>query len=163
MDAKELAAKFVAKAAAAVAEKDRQETAKPDDDGKRLEEDVEDCKRAMTEVVIPFLSELKAHFPQDQFSFAPQIDLDHKFVGVLVVGFRKYEYIRATASSAYITRVAVNRLAANKGFGYFKSELTLADAIIACKQHRIRNTRIRNKSLQRGLDRFISDQPVEHT
>ena len=83
MDAKELAAKFVAKAAAAVAEKDRQETAKPDDDGKRLEEDVEDCKRAMTEVVIPFLSELKAHFPQGQFSFHPQIDLsDHKFVGV---------------------------------------------------------------------------------
>ena len=83
MDAKELAAKFVAKAAAAVAEKDRQETAKPDDDGKRLEEDVEDCKRAMTEVVIPFMSELKAHFPQDQFSFAPQIDVsDHKFVGV---------------------------------------------------------------------------------
>jgi len=83
MDAKELAAKFVAKAAAAVAEKDRQQTAKPDDDGKRLEEDVEDCKRAMTEVVIPFMSELKAHFPQDQFSFAPQIDVsDHKFVGV---------------------------------------------------------------------------------
>ena len=83
MDAKELAAKFMAKAALAVVEKDRQETAKPDDDGKRLEEDVEDCKRAMTEVVIPFLSELKAHFPQNQFSFSPQIDLsDHKFVGV---------------------------------------------------------------------------------
>ena len=82
MDAKELAAKFVAKAAAAVAEKGKQETATPDDNGKRLK-DAEDCKRAMTEVVIPFLSELKAHFPQDQFSFAPQIDVsDHKFVGV---------------------------------------------------------------------------------
>jgi hypothetical protein len=82
MDAKELAAKFVAKAAAAVAEKGKQETATPDDNGKRLK-DAEDCKRAMTEVVIPFLSELKAHFPQDQFSFDPQIGLsDHKFVGV---------------------------------------------------------------------------------
>jgi len=82
MDAKELAAKFVAKAAAAVAEKDKQETATPDDNAKRLK-DAEDCKRAMTEVVIPFLSELKAHFPQDQFSFHPQIDLsDRRFVGV---------------------------------------------------------------------------------
>src|SRR5882724_10248754 len=82
MDAKELAAKFVAKAAAAVDEKDKQVTATPDDNAKRLK-DAEDCKRAMMEVVLPFLSELKAHFPQDQFSFHPQIDLsDHKFVGV---------------------------------------------------------------------------------
>jgi hypothetical protein len=82
MDGKELAAKFSAKVAAAVAEKDKQETATADDKAKRLR-DAEDCKRAMTEVVIPFLSELKANFPQDQFSFHPQIDLkDHKFVGV---------------------------------------------------------------------------------
>ena len=82
MDARALAAKFVAKAASAVAEKYKQEAATPDDDAKRLK-DAEDCKRAITEVVIPFLSELKAHFPQDQFSFAPQIDVsDHKFVGV---------------------------------------------------------------------------------
>jgi len=82
MDARALAAKFVAKAASAVAEKYRQEAAIPDDDAKRLK-DAEDCKRAITEVVIPFLSELKAHFPQGQFSFHPQIDLsDHKFVGV---------------------------------------------------------------------------------
>jgi hypothetical protein len=82
MDAKALAAKFVAKAAAAVAEKYKQESATPDDNAKRLK-DAEDCKRAITEVVIPFLSELKAHFPQGQFSFHPQIDLpDHKFVGV---------------------------------------------------------------------------------
>jgi hypothetical protein len=82
MDAKALAAKFVAKAAAAVAEKYKQESATPDDNAKRLK-DAEDCKRAITEVVIPFLSELKAHFPKGQFSFHPQIDLpDHKFVGV---------------------------------------------------------------------------------
>ena len=82
MDAKELAAKFVAKAAAAVAEKDKQVTATPDDNAKRLK-DAEDCRRAMMEVVLPFLSELKAHFPQDQFSFHPQIDLsDRRFVGV---------------------------------------------------------------------------------
>jgi hypothetical protein len=82
MDAKALAAKFVAKAASAVAETYKQESATPDDNAKRLK-DAEDCKRAITELVIPFLSELKAHFPQGQFSFSPQIDLsDHKFVGV---------------------------------------------------------------------------------
>ena len=82
MDAKALASKFVAKAASAIAEKDKQESATPDDNAKRFEE-AEDCKRAMTEVVIPFLAELKAHFPEHQFSFHPQIDLsDHKFVGV---------------------------------------------------------------------------------
>jgi hypothetical protein len=82
MDAKELAAKFVAKAAAADAEKDKQVTATPDDNAKRLK-GAEDCKRAIMEVVLPFLSELEAHFPPDQFSFHPQIDLsDHKFVGV---------------------------------------------------------------------------------
>jgi len=82
MDAKELAAKFVAKVAGTVAEKEKQDTAIPDDNAKRLK-DAEDCKSAMTEVVIPFLCELKDCFPQDQFSFHPQIDLsDHKFVGV---------------------------------------------------------------------------------
>jgi len=44
--------------------------------------DAAECKRAMTEVVIPFLSEIKDAFPPGQFSFSPQIDLhDHQFVG----------------------------------------------------------------------------------
>jgi hypothetical protein len=45
--------------------------------------DAAECRRAMTEVVIHFLSEIKAAFPPGQFSFSPQIDLhDHQFVGV---------------------------------------------------------------------------------
>jgi hypothetical protein len=104
MDGKELAAKFAAKVAAAVkiaaavAEEDKQKTATVDDNAKRLK-DAEDCKRAMTEVVIPFLSELKDHFPQDQFSFSPQIDLqDHRFVGV---SFRVGDGPVTTISTAF--------------------------------------------------------------
>jgi hypothetical protein len=37
----------------------------------------------LTEVVVPFLAEIKAEFPPDQFSFNPEIDLqDRQFVGV---------------------------------------------------------------------------------
>lgn len=39
-------------------------------------------KRAMEQQVMPFFTELKQHFGADQFSFAPQIDIDHKPVGV---------------------------------------------------------------------------------
>lgn len=36
----------------------------------------------MKQQVIPFLTELRRHFGADQFSFAPQVDIDHKPVGV---------------------------------------------------------------------------------
>jgi hypothetical protein len=82
MNAQELAQKFSAKVAAAASERDRQVTVAADNRQKRSD-DVEHCKRAMEQHVIPFLRELKYHLPEDQFSFAPQIDLhDHKPVGV---------------------------------------------------------------------------------
>jgi hypothetical protein len=82
MQAKELAAIFTARVAAAVTEKDKQTKVAVDDRSIGLT-DAAECKRAMTDVVIPFLSEVKAEFPHGQFSFSPQIDLqDHKFVGV---------------------------------------------------------------------------------
>ena len=82
MKAKELAAKFATRVAAAAGEKDKQTKAAREDRATDLL-DAAECKRAMTEVVIPFLSEIKAEFPPDQFSFSPQIDLrDHQFVGV---------------------------------------------------------------------------------
>ena len=82
MNAKELAAKFATKVAAAATEKNKQTKAAREDRSTDLL-DAAECKRAMTEVVIPFLSEIKAEFPPDQFSFSPQIDLqDHQFVGV---------------------------------------------------------------------------------
>lgn len=82
MNAQELASKFNAKVAAAVAEKKRQTGITTDNTQKRLD-DAEHCKRALQEHVIPFLSDLRQHFGAEQFSFAPQIDIqDHKPIGV---------------------------------------------------------------------------------
>jgi hypothetical protein len=82
MNAQELAAKFTAKIAVAAAEKDRQTGIAADNVGKRTA-DVEHCKRAMEQHVLPFLTELKDHLGEHQFSFAPQIELnDHRPVGV---------------------------------------------------------------------------------
>ena len=82
MNAQELADKFSAKVKAAVEEKARQTGIAADNSAKRTD-DMEHCKRAMEQRVIPFLMELKHHFGEDQFSFAPQIDIhDHKPVGV---------------------------------------------------------------------------------
>lgn len=82
MNAKELADKFIAKVAAAVVEKDRQAVVAEDNKAKRSD-DADHCKRAMTNHVMPFLSELKSYLPEDQFSFSSQIDLhDHQTVGV---------------------------------------------------------------------------------
>ena len=82
MNAKELAAKFETRVAAAATKKEKQTKAAGEDRATDLR-DAAECKRVMTEVVIPFLTEIKAAFPPNEFSFSPQIDLqDHQFVGV---------------------------------------------------------------------------------
>ena len=81
MDARELADKFSAKVAAAATELHHQETVATDSAKSRLD-DVVHIKRAMEQQVIPFLKELEHHFGAKQFSFAPQVDIDHKPVGV---------------------------------------------------------------------------------
>ena len=82
MNAQELADKFTAKIAVAAAERDRQTEIAADNSEKRTA-DVEHCKRAMEQHVLPFLAELKQHLGEHQFSFAPQIELnDHRPVGV---------------------------------------------------------------------------------
>jgi hypothetical protein len=82
MNAQELAAKFSAKTAVAAAEKNRQTEIAATNSEKRTA-DVEHCKVAMERHVLPFLAELKEHFADNQFSFAPQIELnDHRPVGV---------------------------------------------------------------------------------
>jgi hypothetical protein len=82
MNAKELADKFNAKISAAVVEQERQSGLATEHIQKRRA-DIEHCKRAMESNVLPFLVELKQHFGEDQFTFAPQIDMhDHKPVGV---------------------------------------------------------------------------------
>jgi hypothetical protein len=82
MNAKELADKFNAKLDAAFAERERQSGLATEHIQKRSA-DIEHCKHAMERNVLPFLEELKQHLGDDQFTFAPQIDIqDHKPVGV---------------------------------------------------------------------------------
>ena len=82
MNAEQLAEKFKAKIAAAMAEKDKQSEIASANAGKRTA-DIEHCKNAMEREVIPFLEELKHCMGDKQFSFAHQIELsDHRPVGV---------------------------------------------------------------------------------
>ena len=81
MNAKELADKFNAKVGAAVVAREHQSSLATEHIQKRGD-DIEHCKRAMETNVLPFLAELKHHLGDSQFTFAPQIDIDHKPVGV---------------------------------------------------------------------------------
>jgi hypothetical protein len=81
MDAKELAARFNERIAAAVLEKDKQKAIAEEQVVKRTD-DIDHCKRQLQEQVLPFFAELKEHMGE-QFSFSHQIDIqDHKPVGV---------------------------------------------------------------------------------
>jgi len=80
MNAKELADKFAGQIAAAVAEKDKQKVIAAENVDKRTN-DIEHCKRALEANVLPFLAELHQHMGE-QFSYAPQVDRDHRPVGV---------------------------------------------------------------------------------
>ncbi len=82
MDARELVEKFRAKVAAAAVERDRQVDVASVNAQKRSD-DVEHCKNAFQNHVVPLLSELKHELGEDQFSFALQIDRqDNRPVGV---------------------------------------------------------------------------------
>jgi hypothetical protein len=81
MDAQELARKFKSRVNAAATEKTRQNAVASDNSQKR-QDDVEHCKRAMANHGIPFFKALQHHLGEEQFSFAMQVDLDHKPVGV---------------------------------------------------------------------------------
>lgn len=116
MNAQELAQKFTAKVAAAASERGHQATVAADNTQKRAA-DIEHCKRAMEQHVIPFLTELKYHLPEDQFSFAPQVDLDHKPVGV---SFKIGDGAPTTISTAF-GNIVVTRAGASgssKGVAY---------------------------------------------
>jgi len=106
MNAEELAHKFRAKIAAAVAEKERQTGIAGENSEKRAA-DVEHCKCAMERDVIPFLSELKQHLGEQQFSFAPQIELnDHRPVGVsFTIGNGAPTSITTVCGNIIVTRI----------------------------------------------------------
>jgi len=106
MNAEELAHKFKLKIAAAVVEKDRQEVIAHDNEQKRIA-DMDHCRRAMENEVIPFLEEVKHHFGNDQFSFATQIERnDHRPVGVsFIVGNGAPTSITTAFGNIIVTRV----------------------------------------------------------
>jgi hypothetical protein len=118
MNAQELAQKFTAKVSAAAAERDRQVTVAADNRQKRSD-DIEHCKRAMEQHVIPFLTELKHHLPKDQFSFALQVDLDHKPVGVsFTIGDGAATSIATAFGNVVVTRVGVSGSSKGVAFVY---------------------------------------------
>jgi hypothetical protein len=118
MNARELAQKFSAKVAAAASERQHQQTVAADNAKSRLD-DVAHIKRAMEQQVMPFLTELKQHFGADQFSFAPQIDIDHRPVGV---SFRIGDGARITITTAFgnivVTRLGVSGSSRGVAFVY---------------------------------------------
>jgi hypothetical protein len=118
MDAEELAHKFRNKITAAAAEKEKQTSIAGDNADKRAA-DVEHCKSAMEREVIPFLSELKHHLGEEQFSFAPQIELnDHRPVGVsFTIGNGAPTSITTAFGNIIVTRIGDSGSA--KGLPYF--------------------------------------------
>jgi hypothetical protein len=117
MNAEELARKFRAKVTDAIAEKERQTGIARDNADKRAA-DVEHCKRAMEREIIPFLSELKQHLGDEQFSFAPQIELhDHRPVGVsFTIGNGAPTSITTAFGNIIVTRIGDSGTA--KGIPY---------------------------------------------
>jgi len=117
MNAEELAHKFRGKIAAALAEKQRQSGIAADNADKR-EADVEYCKLALEREVIPFLSELKHHLGDAQFSFASQIEMnDHRPVGVsFTIGNGAPTSITTAYGNIIVTRIGDSRTA--KGVPY---------------------------------------------
>lgn len=82
MNAQELAAKFASKVTGAAAIKKR-DIAKDTLNANDRDRQIELCKDAFEQTVLPFLTELKSCFVDNQFSFAPQIDIrDHRPIGV---------------------------------------------------------------------------------
>ena len=82
MNAKELADKFNAKTGAAVIEREHQSDLAAEHTQKRGE-DIEHCKNAIENNILPFLADLKQLLGDNQFAFAPQIEMhDHKPAGV---------------------------------------------------------------------------------
>ena len=117
MNAEELARKFRTKLTDALAEKERQTGIARDNANKRAA-DVEHCKRALEREVIPFLSELKQHLGDEQFSFAPQIELhDHRPVGVsFTIGNGAPTSITTAFGNIIVTRIGDSGTA--KGIPY---------------------------------------------
>lgn len=74
----------------------------------------------------------------------------------------KDENIGTSARRTYIARLAVRRVVANKCLRQFEGELTLADAVIAGKQQRIRHAALCQEMPECLFDVFVSYKLIEH-
>ena len=119
MNANELATMFSAKVISAKMEKDIQTVVASDNSDKYLV-DFEHCKNAMKNNVIPFLADLKSHFPEGQFSFAPQIDAqDHAIVGVsLKIGDGSLTTISTAFGNVIVTHAGASGSSKGVSFVY---------------------------------------------
>lgn len=118
MDARELADKFSAKVAAAATELHHQETVATDSAKSRLD-DMVHIKRAMEQQVMPFLKELEHHFGAKQFSFSPQVDIDHKPVGVSFrIGDGAPTIITTAFGNIVVTRLGASGSSKGTAFVY---------------------------------------------
>ena len=117
MNPEQLAQKFWNKIAAAAAEKNKQSGIAAQNAEKRAA-DIEHCKRALEQEVMPFLAELKQHLGEAQFSFASQIELnDHRPVGVsFTIGNGAPTSITTAYGNIVVTRIGDSGTA--KGIPY---------------------------------------------
>ncbi len=117
MNAEELASRFRSKIAAAAAEKEKQADIADENSNKRAA-DAEHCKAAMEREVIPFLTELRQHLGNDQFSFVTQIELnDHRPCGVsFTIGNGAPTSITTAFGNIIVTRIGDSGTA--KGIPY---------------------------------------------
>ncbi len=114
MDPKELAAKYAKKCAEEALEKASQKI-KQEEILDKLKADTAAYKKAITDVVIPFMSELQQAFPKDTFSYHAQIDLsDNKPFGVsFKIGDMDPIEIISQAG-----RISIRRMAPSLGRGF---------------------------------------------
>ena len=117
MDARELAEKFQAKMGAAANERNRQSGLASEFIDKRGA-DVEYCKTAMENNVLPFLAELQERLGPDQFAYSHQIDMqDHRAVGVsFIIGDGGTTSISTALGNVVVTRTGDGGTA--KGVAY---------------------------------------------
>jgi hypothetical protein len=72
----------------------------------------------MEQQVIPVLKELEHHFGTKQFSFAPQVDIDHKPVGAFRIGDGAPTIITTAFGNIVVTRLGVSGSSKGTAFVY---------------------------------------------
>jgi hypothetical protein len=151
MNAQELAQKFRGKVAAAASELERQEGVAADHSGNRLD-DVPHIKNCVSRARRAVLNELKQHFGKDQFSFALQVDLDHKPVGVsFKIGDGAPTIITTAFGNIVVTRLGASGSSKGVAFVYRRMPSLIFRTLGIPREIRLRSWCRCDRQL-RGLD-----------